>query len=164
MHTASTGSIASLVPFGLPSHLIVPLCIGLDVVAAIGLVVWIVLAVLRSRALRRALASRHVYDLLPSTSFDPGNEDVRRFARLLGSLRSTGKGLLPRKAAGVRIRLHTNAAGKVLYSLEGPHVVGNMALQAYPGIELRAVTAADMQETAPAEAELVDVAEDGEAA
>ncbi len=161
MHPASHGSIASLIPFGLPPRLMVPLCIGLDVLVVLGVVAWIVLTVLRSRAARRALADRHVYDLLPSTSFDPGPEDVRRFARQLASLRSTGRGLLPRRAAGVRVRLHTDEDRKLVYSVEGPYAVGTMALQSYSGIELRAVTAA--QDT-PAPAEPADAVESGVAA
>ena len=136
MHPASHGSIASLLPFSLNPHLFVPIFAGFDVLAAIAITV---VVLIRAKAQRRALSRRAASDLLPATSFDPKDEDVRRFARQLQRLGAAPSLFTPRRAAGVRIRLHTGTTGRLTYRIEGPHAVGNLALQAYPGIELRAV-------------------------
>jgi hypothetical protein len=54
---------------------------------------------------RKELARRVTYDLLPSASFDPSAEDVARFAHQLARTRPAVAWLRSRRGAAVRIRL-----------------------------------------------------------
>jgi hypothetical protein len=87
---------------------------------------------------RRQLANRVVYDLLPSASFDPSPEDVARFAHQLARTRPAVAWLRPRRGASVRIRLHTDAEGRLSYQVSGPASAGSVLRhQSYAQVELR---------------------------
>jgi hypothetical protein len=92
----------------------------------------------RQIAVRRQLARRVSYDLLPSTSFDPSAEDVARFAYQLARTRPTVAWLRPRRSASIRIRLSTDAEGRLCYQINGPSSTGSVLRhQSYPQVELR---------------------------
>jgi hypothetical protein len=99
----------------------------------------------RTWLVRRQLARRVTYDLLPSAGFDPAAEDVARFAHQLARTRSAVAWLRPRRAAPVRVRLHTDAEGRLSYQVSGPSSAGSVLRhQSYAQVELReAVTGAD---------------------
>jgi hypothetical protein len=93
---------------------------------------------LRQIMVRRQLARRVSYDLLPSMSFDPSAEDVARFAYQLARTRPSVAWLRPRRSASIRIRLFTDAEGRLCYQINGPSSAGSVLRhQSYPQVELR---------------------------
>ena len=117
------------------------LCLERNAVALTATTAAVVIAVLWLRRRLRAAALRHRvgYDLLPTTSFDPSAEDILRFARQLQRARLAAPGRTPRAATAVRIRLHTDASGRLAFRIEGPsRAASALSQQAYPGVELRA--------------------------
>jgi hypothetical protein len=92
----------------------------------------------RDIVVRRQMARRVTYDLLPSTSFDPSAEDVARFAYQLARTRPAVAWLHPRRSASIRIRLHTDDEGRLCYQVGGPSSAGSVLRhQSYPQVELR---------------------------
>ncbi|WP_052744418.1 hypothetical protein [Streptomyces odonnellii] len=88
----------------------------------------------RQRA-RTVLRQRTVVTLVPAEAFDPTVEEVERHAARLARVPSTG-GWLPRRAAGVRVRL-TCVDGKVAYRLEGPtRAAALLRLPAFPDVDV----------------------------
>jgi hypothetical protein len=111
------------------------------VVAAVAVLVAVRL--LRQMLVRRQLSRRVTYDLLPSTSFDPSPEDVARFAHQLARTRPVVAWLRPRRGASIRIRLYTDAEGRLCYQVSGPASAGSVLRhQSYAQVELRDATAA----------------------
>ena len=110
------------------------------VLGATTAVLLIAVGVLRQRRQTSALRQRTGYDLLPTTDFDPPPEEIHRFARQLQRTRLAAPGWTPRRAAAVRIRLHTTAAGRLAYRVEGhARAASALSQQAYAAVELRAV-------------------------
>jgi hypothetical protein len=66
---------------------------------------------------RRALARRQGLVLVPTEGFDPGVEEVLRFAAALAGCRPAR--LAPRWSRAVRVHL-SSARGQLAYSIEGP--------------------------------------------
>jgi hypothetical protein len=97
---------------------------------------------LRNIVVRRRMARRVTYDLLPSTSFDPSAEDVARFAHQLARTRPAVAWLRPRRSSSIRIRLHTDGEGRLCYQVSGPSTAGSVLRhQSYPQVELRETNA-----------------------
>jgi hypothetical protein len=78
------------------------------------------LAVLLSLGIRRALSERKALQLIPAKSFDPGIEAVVRFAAGLAHSRSNWEVGPLARASAVRVRLDTDEAGRLRYTLELP--------------------------------------------
>jgi hypothetical protein len=76
--------------------------------------------VARVVVVRRALGRRVRVHLLPADSFDPPDEAVIRFASSLSRARRPLRGLLDAPASAARIRLDTDDAGRLRYSVELP--------------------------------------------
>ncbi len=113
---------------------------------AVGVLVAMLVVVrqIRLMLVRRQLARRVSYDLLPSTSFDPAPEDVARFAHQLARTRPAVAWLRPRRGASVRIRMYTDDRGHLCYQLSGPASAASVLRhQNYDQVELREVTASD---------------------
>jgi hypothetical protein len=112
--------------------------------AVAGAVLVALLAVIkigRRRLVCGQLARRVTYDLLPSSSFDPSPEDVARFAHQLARTRPAVAWLRPRRGASVRVRLHTNAEGRLSYQVSGPSSADSVLRhQSYAQVEVRAGT------------------------
>ena len=105
------------------------------------LAVLVAARVLRQILVRKELARRVTYDLLPSASFDPSAEDVARFAHQLARTRPAVAWLRSRRGAAVRIRLYTDAEGRLSYQVSGPSPAGSVLRhQSYAQVELRAAT------------------------
>lgn len=101
-------------------------------------VVLLVARWVRQRLVRRQLARRVTYELLPSSSFDPAPEDVARFAHQIARTRPAVAWLRPRRGASVRIRLSTDDDGQLCYQVSGPASAGSVLRhQTYPQVELR---------------------------
>lgn len=100
----------------------------------------IAVRVIRHRKTTAALQDRGAFDLLPTNTFDPTPEEIHRFARLLQRTRLAAPGWTPRRAAAVRIRLHTVEHGRLAYRVEGPRrAAATLGQQTFAGVELRAV-------------------------
>jgi hypothetical protein len=98
----------------------------------------VLVAVLRERAIRRALASRAVIDLVPSDEFDPTPEDIEQLVAGLGRVRPRG-GWLTRPASAVRLELLTDADGllRMRVSCAGHSATSlEAALAAFPDVEI----------------------------
>ncbi|WP_406349378.1 hypothetical protein OHA44_37620 [Streptomyces sp. NBC_00144] len=67
----------------------------------------------------RMLGPRTRVQLVPAEAFDPSAAEVAREASRLASVRAAA-GALPRRAAGVRIRIAAGADGRLEYWWEGP--------------------------------------------
>ncbi len=106
--------------------------------AAVLAAVLVAVKLVRVRLVRRQLARRVGYDLLPSASFDPSPEDVARFAHQMARTRPAVAWLRPRRGASVRVRLHTDAEGRLSYQVSGPSSAGSVLRhQSYAQVELR---------------------------
>ncbi|WP_128512557.1 hypothetical protein [Streptomyces inhibens] len=85
--------------------------------AAVG--VWVAVAVWGRRRAVRELAGRTRVELVPAAPFDPELLEVGRVAGRLASVRSAS-GMLPRRAAAVRVRVVAGEEGRLHYWWEGP--------------------------------------------
>ncbi|MCX5216200.1 hypothetical protein OG689_44500 [Kitasatospora sp. NBC_00240] len=91
---------------------------------------------------RSTLRDRQAFELLPTNGFDPGIEDVLRFAKQLArAQRSTSRWtMLPARGSAVRIRL-LSVGGPMSLRVEGPaRAVAVLRHQGYAQCELRSVT------------------------
>ena len=117
------------------------ICLERNAVVLTATTAAVVIAVVYLRRRLRTAALRHrvSYDLLPTTSFDPSAEDILRFARQLQRARLAAPGWTPRAATAVRVRLYTNASGRLAFRVEGSsRAASALSQQAYAGVELRA--------------------------
>jgi hypothetical protein len=123
--------------------------------------VLVIALIARAVATRRTLRSRARLVVVPADEFDPSPEAVVRFAAQLSRVRRRVRGWLDRRASAVRIRIETDADGRLAYLLEVPqHGAGvvRSALRSYEGIELRdpdTVAATRAGDASTARAELV---------
>ncbi|MBR7828755.1 hypothetical protein KDK95_20775 [Actinospica sp. MGRD01-02] len=118
------------------------LAIELSAVALLATTAAVIIAVrvIRHCKTTAALQDRGAFDLLPTNSFDPTPEDIHRFARLVQRTRLAAPGSTPRRAAAVRIRLHTVEHGRLAYRVEGSRrAAAVLGQQTFAGVELRAV-------------------------
>ena len=81
----------------------------------------VVVAVVASRAqMRRELASRVRFAVIPTESFDPSAEEILRFAAGLSRTRRVVRRLGAGRTDAIRLRLVAVAGGRVVQLLEGP--------------------------------------------
>jgi hypothetical protein len=91
---------------------------GLIVLALAALVVLAVVAT--RRQMRRELAARVSFAVIPTESFDPSVEEILRFAAGLSRTRRVVRRLGAGRTDAIRLRLVAVAGGKVVQLLEGP--------------------------------------------
>jgi len=111
---AAIGGIKTWAPKALDLALRYAVSAGLVIAVAL-----VAAAVLRSWATRRSLARRVRFAVLPTDSFDPGEEEILRFAGQLSRIRVASGSPLVRPASAVRIRLDGLCDGRLLYCIEG---------------------------------------------
>lgn len=95
--------------------------------------------VVRVIVVRRALGRRVRVQLIPADSFDPADEAVIRFAAGLGRARRAVRGLLDAPGSAVRIRLDTDSANRLRYTVELPEHARSAlrtSIGSYPSVEL----------------------------
>jgi hypothetical protein len=81
----------------------------------------VVLAVVATRLqMRRELASRVKFAVIPTESFDPSAEEILRFAAGLSRTRRVVRRLGAGRTDAIRLRLVAVAGGRVVQLLEGP--------------------------------------------
>ncbi|MFZ3491636.1 hypothetical protein ACODT5_00085 [Streptomyces sp. 5.8] len=100
---------------------------------------------------RGALKDRQAFEVLPTTGFDPGLEDVLRFAKQLAQAqRSVSRwAFTPVRGTAVRVRL-LSQGGLLTMRVEGPaRAAAVLRHQSYGQCEMRAVGAAGMQTERP---------------
>jgi hypothetical protein len=88
---------------------------------------------------RRALADRAGVEFLPGPGFDPGEEDILRFAHQVARAQASASRwhLIPRRATAVRIRL-TSSGGPPSYRVEArTRTLALISRHAYVGCMLR---------------------------
>jgi hypothetical protein len=88
---------------------------------------------------RRALADRASVEFLPGPSFEPGEEDILRFAHQLARAQASASRwhLTPRRATAVRIRL-TSSGGPPSYRVEArTRTLALISRHAYVGCQVR---------------------------
>ena len=132
--------LAAAGPLGNPGREIHAGTAPVTVYAAMTVLVAVLVVVRHVRQLlvRRQLARRVTYALLPSTSFDPAPEDVVRFAHQLARARPAVAWLRPRRGASIRIRLYTDDEGHLSYQISGAASAGSVLRhQSYAYVELR---------------------------
>ena len=91
---------------------------GLIAVAAA--VVLLLAVVATQRKVRRELASRVGFAVIPTESFDPSIEEILRFSAGLSRTRRVVRRLGAGRTDSIRLRLVAVAGGKVVQLLEGP--------------------------------------------
>ncbi|MFF2313518.1 hypothetical protein ACFVVJ_26295 [Streptomyces albidoflavus] len=113
---------------------VVPYAAGAAPVVLAG---WLGWTVHRARRARAALADRVAVELVPTSTFDPSEAEVARWARQLGRVHHAAGGV-PARGSAVRLR-YTAENGKMRCYLEGPRTA--QAVLAMPGfaeVEVRA--------------------------
>lgn len=111
---------------------------------------WACAVALRRRHVRRMLADRLTWRLVPADTLDPQLDAVVRFAAQLTRSRRRGRAWLERPAATIRIRIHSTPEASVAYEMTaGAHArsVVRTALGAYPEVELHETTSAASAKT-----------------
>ncbi|MEU2047690.1 hypothetical protein LH646_30675 (plasmid) [Streptomyces sp. WA1-19] len=113
---------------------VIPYAAGASPVVLAGWVGWTVHCARRARA---ALADRVTVELVPTSTFDPSEAEVARWARQLGRVHHAAGGV-PARGSAVRLR-YTAETGKMRCYLEGPRTA--QAVLTMPGfaeVEVRA--------------------------
>lgn len=113
---------------------VVPYAAGVSPVVLAG---WVGCTVHRARRARAALADRVTVELVPTSTFDPSEAEVARWARQLGRVHHAAGGV-PARGSAVRLR-YTAETGKTRCYLEGPRTA--QAVLTMPGfaeVEVRA--------------------------
>jgi hypothetical protein len=108
-------------------------------VIAVTVPVLVLLAAGQVLLARRALADRARVEFLPGPDFDPGEEDILRFAHQLARAHASASRwhLTPRRATAVRIRL-TSSGGPPSYRVEArTRTLALISRHAYVGCKLR---------------------------
>ncbi|MER5563744.1 hypothetical protein ABT071_34710 [Streptomyces sp. NPDC002506] len=108
----------------------------LAVVVAAGAVVWAWKTWRRSQLVREALAHRTVVEVIPTSTFDPGEGEVGRWARQLGRVPAAADGV-PARGAAARLR-YSVENGKMRCYLEGPaQAAAILAMPGFAEVEVR---------------------------
>ncbi len=116
----------------------------MPVIAIAGAAAAALIAVLLIRhfIIKRSLSTRVEYELLPSSTFDPTQEETQRFALQLTRTRPAESRMRPRRAASVRITLATDDDGNLGFTLSGPRQASSVLRHpTYSQVEMRALPA-----------------------
>ncbi|WP_351233334.1 hypothetical protein [Streptomyces sp. NPDC002133] len=109
----------------------------LAAVAPVVLAVWIWWEVRRARLIRDALADRITVEVVPTSTFDPSEGEVGRWARQLGRVHHAAGGV-PARGSAARLR-YSAEAGKMRCFLEGPATAAAvLAMPGFAEVEVRA--------------------------
>jgi hypothetical protein len=98
------------------------------------------LAMQRLLSTNRTLRDRRTVAVVPADEFDPGSDEVLRFAAELGATERRVLGWVDRRASAVRVTLTGDAEGRLVYLMSAPERAFKFlrgALAAYEGVELR---------------------------
>ncbi|MCX4826185.1 hypothetical protein OG883_41695 [Streptomyces sp. NBC_01142] len=109
----------------------------LAALSPVALAVCICAAARRARLVREALTDRVIVEVVPTSTFDPSEGEVGRWARQLSRVHHSADGV-PARGSAARLR-YTAEDGKMRCFLEGP--VTAAAVLAMPGfaeVEVRA--------------------------
>lgn len=109
----------------------------LAVVISVGTAVWCLVAWQRAQRVRAALADRVAVEVVPTSTFDPSESEVGRWAHQLGRIHQSAGGV-PARGSAARLR-YSAVGGKMRCFLEGP--VTAAAILTMPGfaeVEIRA--------------------------
>lgn len=109
----------------------------LTALAPLMVAIWACVAVRHAHLVRRALADRVTVEVVPTSTFNPGEGEVGRWARQLGRVHHAAVGV-PARGSAARLR-YSAEGGKMRCFLEGP--VTAAAVLSMPGfaeVEVRA--------------------------
>ena len=98
------------------------------------------LAMQRLLSTNRTLRDRRTVAVVPADEFDPGSDEVLRFAAELGATERRVLGWVDRRASAVRVTLTGDAEGRLVYLMSAPERAFKFlrgALATYEGVELR---------------------------
>lgn len=127
--------------------------LGSAALATAGL--WAAVVRWRIRKARAALADRTSVEVVPTSSFDPGESEVVRFSHHLARVRHAA-GDVPARGAAVRLR-YTADGGRMRCLLEGPtRAAAILGMPGFAEVEVRSTRPGQaiqpVRFTAPAEA------------
>ncbi|MFE7708803.1 hypothetical protein ACFU6I_24055 [Streptomyces sp. NPDC057486] len=109
----------------------------LAALSATALVIWICVALRRARLVRDALADRVTVEVVPTSTFDPGEGEVGRWARQLGRVHHAAGGV-PARGSAVRLRYSADD-GTMRCFLEGPATAAAvLAMPGFAEVDVRA--------------------------
>ncbi|MFF3326961.1 hypothetical protein [Streptomyces sp. NPDC002889] len=109
----------------------------LAALSPVALAIWICVAVRRARLVRAALADRVTVEVVPTSTFDPNEGEVGRWARQLGRVHQSAGGI-PARGSAVRLR-YSAEDGKMRCFLEGPATAAAvLAMPGFAEVEVRA--------------------------
>ncbi|MDQ0847686.1 hypothetical protein [Streptomyces sp. V1I6] len=101
------------------------------------LAAWLYWAVRRARLVRAALADRVTVEVVPTSTFDPSEGEVGRWARQLGRVHHSTQGV-PARGSAARLR-YSAEDGKMRCYLEGPATAAAvLAMPGFAEVEVRA--------------------------
>lgn len=103
----------------------------------VALALWLWWAVRRARLVRAALADRVTVEVVPTSTFDPSEGEVGRWARQLGRVHHSTQGV-PARGSAARLR-YSAVDGKMCCYLEGPATAAAvLAMPGFAEVEVRA--------------------------
>lgn len=101
------------------------------------LAVWLWWVIRRARLVRAALADRVTVEVVPTSTFDPSEGEVGRWARQLGRVHHSTQGV-PARGSAARLR-YSAVDGKMRCYLEGPATAAAvLAMPGFAEVEVRA--------------------------
>ncbi|MER6610786.1 hypothetical protein ABT282_34050 [Streptomyces sp. NPDC000927] len=101
------------------------------------LAIWACMALRRVRLVRSALADRVTVEVVPTSTFDPSEGEVGRWARQLGRVHHAADGV-PARGSAARLR-YSAVDGKMRCYLEGPAAASAvLAMPGFAEVEVRA--------------------------
>ena len=102
-----------------------------------GVSLWVGVAHRRTKRVRGALADRVTVEVVPTSTFDPSEGEVGRWARQLGRVRHSTQGV-PARGSAARLR-YSAADGKMRCFLEGPATAtAVLSMPGFAEVEVRA--------------------------
>jgi hypothetical protein len=112
----------------------------LAVLVALAGAAWAIASLCRASRVRTTLADRVAVEVVPTSTFDPSESMVSRWAHQLSRARYAAAGAPPR-GAGTRLR-YTARDGKMRCLIEGPAAAGAvLTLPGFAEVDVRADTA-----------------------
>ncbi|MFD5064811.1 hypothetical protein [Streptomyces sp. NPDC058394] len=105
--------------------------------SAVALAIWICVALWRARLVREALADRVTVEVVPTSTFDPIEGEVGRWARQLSRVHYAADGV-PARGSAARLR-YSAEDGNMRCFLEGPATAAAvLAMPGFAEVEVRA--------------------------
>ncbi|EPH45358.1 hypothetical protein ABT390_35480 [Streptomyces aurantiacus] len=118
-------------------HWLAPAALYLSAAVLTGMAVWIGWKARRARLVRACLADRVTVELVPTSTFDPGEGEVGRWARQMGRVHFAAGGV-PARGSAARLR-YSAEDGKMRCYLEGPAAAAAvLAMPGFAEVEVRA--------------------------